>query len=180
MSSKKCPRKVTQKEDISWTFLSTKCRQKCPRDVTPFVHEMSPIMSTKCLPPVQFQAKQTNKPSETNWLLGELHKRNTLNVAPTRCHHSAFAMKKGRKELCIRKWSTHIYSHTPYQKVTITCIWMTCSRAFIYHIYVFANTAPPPFHIMGLNLILRSLYSYFHALVLICRSTCLFKGTFSL
>ena len=52
MSSKKCPRKVTQKEDISWTFLSTKCRQKCPRDVTPFVHEMSPIMSTKCLPPV--------------------------------------------------------------------------------------------------------------------------------
>ena len=57
---------------------------------------------------------------------------------------------------------------------------MTCSRAFIYHIYVFANTAPPPFHIMGLNLILRSLYSYFHAPVLICRSTCLFKGTFSL
>ena len=52
MSSKKCPRKVTQKEDISWTFLSTKCRQKCPRDVTPFVHEMSPIMSTKCLPPI--------------------------------------------------------------------------------------------------------------------------------
>ena len=51
MSSKKCPRKVTQKEDISWTFLSTKCRQKCPRDVNPFVHEMSPIMSTKCLPP---------------------------------------------------------------------------------------------------------------------------------
>ena len=52
MSSKKCPRKVTQKEDISWTFLSTKCRQKCPRDVTPFVHEMSPIMSTRCLPPL--------------------------------------------------------------------------------------------------------------------------------
>ena len=52
MSSKKCPRKVTQKEDISWTFLSTKCRQKCPRDFTPFVHEMSPIMSTKCLPPL--------------------------------------------------------------------------------------------------------------------------------
>ena len=50
-SHQKCPRKVTQKEDISWTFCSTRCRQKCPRDVTPFVHEMSPIMSTKCLPP---------------------------------------------------------------------------------------------------------------------------------
>ena len=51
MSPKKCPRKVTQKGDISWTKLSTRCHQKCPRNVTPFVHEMSPIMSTKCLPP---------------------------------------------------------------------------------------------------------------------------------
>merc|ERR1712051_684638 len=51
MSPKKCPRKVTQKGDISWTILSTRCHQKCPRNVTPFVHEMSPIMSTKCLPP---------------------------------------------------------------------------------------------------------------------------------
>jgi hypothetical protein len=30
--------------------MSTKCHQKCPRDVTSFVHEMSPIMSTTCLP----------------------------------------------------------------------------------------------------------------------------------
>ena len=52
MSPKKCPRKVTQKGDISWTILSTRCHQKCPRNVTSFVHEMSPIMSTKCLPPV--------------------------------------------------------------------------------------------------------------------------------
>ena len=59
MSPKKCPRKVTQKEDISWTFLSTRCRQKCPRDVTPFVHEMSPIMSTRCLPPFQ-NGQKTN------------------------------------------------------------------------------------------------------------------------
>ena len=51
MSPKKCTRKVTQKEDISWTFLSTRCHQKCPRDFTPFVHEKSPIMSTRCLPP---------------------------------------------------------------------------------------------------------------------------------
>ena len=51
MSPKKCPRKVTQKGDISWTKLSTRCHQKCPRNVTSFVHEMSPIMSTKCLPP---------------------------------------------------------------------------------------------------------------------------------
>ena len=31
--------------------MSSRCHQKCPQDVTPFVHEMSPIMSTKCLPP---------------------------------------------------------------------------------------------------------------------------------
>ena len=60
MSPKKCPRKVTQKEDISWTFLSTRCRQKCPRNVTSFVHEMSPIMSTKCLPPVNCGDFQTS------------------------------------------------------------------------------------------------------------------------
>ena len=52
MSPKKCPRKVTQKEDFSWTLLSTRCHQKCPREVTPFVHEKSPIMSTRCLPPM--------------------------------------------------------------------------------------------------------------------------------
>ena len=34
--------------------MSMKCHQKCPRDVTSFVHEMSPIMSTRCLPPVAF------------------------------------------------------------------------------------------------------------------------------
>ena len=71
MSPKKCPRKVTQKEDISWTLLSTRCRQKCPRDVTPFVHEMSPIMSTKCLPPVS--NRQTNAMNKwirkENWLV---------------------------------------------------------------------------------------------------------------
>ena len=74
MSSKKCPRKVTQKEDISWTFLSTKCRQKCPRDVTPFVHEMSPIMSTKCLPPKKLHSKSKYKNDEflfsSGWLEG--------------------------------------------------------------------------------------------------------------
>jgi hypothetical protein len=51
MSPKKCPRNVTQKEDFSWTKVSTKCHQKCPQEVTPFVHENSPIMSTRCLPP---------------------------------------------------------------------------------------------------------------------------------
>ena len=51
-SPKKCPQKVTQKEDFSWTLLSTRCHQKCLHDVTPFVHEKSCIMSTRCLPPV--------------------------------------------------------------------------------------------------------------------------------
>jgi hypothetical protein len=51
-SPKTCPRKVTQKEDFSWTLLSTRCHQKCPREVTPFVHKKSPIMSTRCLPPL--------------------------------------------------------------------------------------------------------------------------------
>ena len=50
--TQKCPRKVNQKEDFSWTLLSTRCHQKCPRDVTHFVHEKSPIMSTRCLPPI--------------------------------------------------------------------------------------------------------------------------------
>ena len=58
MSPKKCPRKVTQKcprnvtqeEDFLWTKVFTKCHQKCPQDVTSFVHKMSPIMSTRCLP----------------------------------------------------------------------------------------------------------------------------------
>ena len=47
-SPKKCPRKVTQK--CPWK--STKCDQKCPRNVTKSVHEMSPIMSMRCLPPI--------------------------------------------------------------------------------------------------------------------------------
>merc|ERR1712051_768607 len=64
-SPQKCPRKVTNLGDISWTKMSTKCHQKCPRNVTKKnvhemspknvhemspknVHEMSPLMSTKC------------------------------------------------------------------------------------------------------------------------------------
>ena len=66
MSPKKCPQKVTQKEDISWTFLSTRCQQKCPRDVTPFVHEMSPIMSTKCLPPEKIRVPDFFSGSQTD------------------------------------------------------------------------------------------------------------------
>jgi hypothetical protein len=45
MSPKKCPRNVTQKCPRNVT-------QKCPRNVTPFVHEKSPFMSTRCLPPI--------------------------------------------------------------------------------------------------------------------------------
>jgi hypothetical protein len=33
-SPQKCPRKVTQLGDISWTKMSTRCHQKCPRKVT--------------------------------------------------------------------------------------------------------------------------------------------------
>ena len=56
MSTRIHPKNVHEnspkKEDFSWTKVSTKCHQKCPLDVTSFVHEMSPIMSTRCLPPV--------------------------------------------------------------------------------------------------------------------------------
>ena len=45
MSPKKCPRDVTKKCPRNVT-------KKCPRNVTPYVHEMSPFMSTKCLPPL--------------------------------------------------------------------------------------------------------------------------------
>ena len=52
-SPQKCPRKVTQLGDISWTKMSTRCHQKCPRNVT---QKMStrchPKMSTKCHPKV--------------------------------------------------------------------------------------------------------------------------------
>ena len=69
MSPKKCPRKVTQKGDISWTKLSTRCHQKCPRNVTPSVHEMSPIMSTKCLPPLLCLGWRHFVDSDISWTL---------------------------------------------------------------------------------------------------------------
>ena len=50
MSPKKYPRDVTQKCPRNVT-------QKCPRNVTPYVHEMSPFMSTRCLPPLIFISK---------------------------------------------------------------------------------------------------------------------------
>ena len=69
MSPKKCPQKVTQKKDILLTKVSMRCHQKCPRDVTPFGHEMSPIMSTRCLPPafVQHRGRSQPKWSEFNY-----------------------------------------------------------------------------------------------------------------
>jgi hypothetical protein len=39
----KCPQKFTQKDEFSWT--------KSPREFTYFVHENSPFMSTRSLPP---------------------------------------------------------------------------------------------------------------------------------
>ena len=56
MATRIHPKNVHEKSPKNVHEMSPKKRtsrgQKCPRNVTKSVHEMSPIMSTRCLPPV--------------------------------------------------------------------------------------------------------------------------------
>ena len=56
MATRIHPKNVYEKSPKNVHEMSPKKRtsrgQKCPRNVTKCVHEMSPIMSTRCLPPL--------------------------------------------------------------------------------------------------------------------------------
>ena len=61
MATRIHPKNVHEKSPKNVHEMSPKKRtshgQKCPRNVTKSVHEMSPIMSTRCLPPIIFGFK---------------------------------------------------------------------------------------------------------------------------
>ena len=73
--------------------------QKCPRDVTPFVHEMSPTMSTKCLPPL---LGDVNKLFVLGSKPGSLLKSFLLQVLTQQASvHSVYFMTKPIKQLLL-------------------------------------------------------------------------------